>query len=230
MRAHFIQHDPLEDLAGIEPWLVSAGYEITSTPIYESTDLPDIADIDFLILMGGPMSVNDEETLTWLKPEKEYLRKYIESGKPVLGICLGSQLIVNAMGANVYPGENKEIGWFPVKPATDANENSFQFPESTDVFHWHGETFDLPEGAILLASSEGCKNQAFQLGASAIGLQFHIETTPKSAKMLAEQYGDELIPAKYIQSKQDILEASDEKYVKNQQLMSEILAFLTGTN
>lgn len=233
MRAHFIQHDPLEDLAGIEPWLVSAGYDITNTRIFESDDsveLPNIDEIDLLILMGGPMSVNDEETLAWLAPEKEWLRRYIQAGKPVLGICLGSQLIVSAMGANVYPGEHKEIGWFPVHSVISTDETLFKFPDSTDVFHWHGETFDLPENATLLASSEACKNQAFQLGDSAIGLQFHIETTPESAKMLATQYREDLIPAKYIQSEQAILEASEEKYLKNQQLMSEILAFLTGTN
>ncbi len=177
MRAHYLQHLPFEGFGSIEPWLRHAGYEITNTPFYASSVLPPMKAIDFLVVMGGPMSVNDEDSIPWLGAEKRFIRNVIDSGKPVLGVCLGAQLIASALGADVYRNPVKEIGWFPVQGVPQNGILSFRFPAVTEVFHWHGETFALPPGAVLLASSAGCVNQAFQIGASVIGLQFHLETT-----------------------------------------------------
>jgi GMP synthase-like glutamine amidotransferase len=230
MRAHYLQHVPFEGLGSIEHWLAAHEYEITHTRFFESSTLPDIEAIDLLVIMGGPMSVNDEDTYPWLVVEKRFIREVIESGKAVLGICLGAQMIASAMGERVFPNPVKEIGWFPIH-AVDADDGSvFRFPPAETVFHWHGETFDLPPGAIRLAKSTGCENQGFQLGNSVIGLQFHLETTPELAEQLVLHCGDELVPSAYIQTKEDILSASPTCYKSIHHLMGSILAFLRGNN
>ena len=127
----------------IEPWLGGAGYEVTNTPFFRMTELPDLESIDLLIVMGGPMSVNDEGEFPWLVQEKQFIHSAMEAGKPVLGVCLGAQLIASAMGAPVYPNPVKEIGWFPIYGVSSIGRSTFRFPPSVEVFHWHGETFDF---------------------------------------------------------------------------------------
>jgi len=238
MRAHFLQHVPFEGLGSIEQWLRAAGYAITGTRFFDDPALPDPASIDLLVVMGGPMSVNDEAALAWLVPEKRFVRAAIESGLPVLGVCLGAQLIASAMGARVHPGRQKEIGWFPVHAVPAAAQpvgaaakppapDAFVFPASIDVFHWHGETFDLPAGAVHLARSDACENQAFQLGRSVIGLQFHLETTPQSALAMLEHCRDELQPGPTVQDEATILAADAGRYRRINDLMADVLGFLT---
>ncbi|MEE9911701.1 MAG: gamma-glutamyl-gamma-aminobutyrate hydrolase family protein [Deltaproteobacteria bacterium] len=229
MRAHFFQHVPFEGLGCIGPWLEAAGFEITSTRFFESTDLPDPKKTDLLVVMGGPMSVNDEGEYPWLVSEKQFIREAIDSGVPVLGICLGAQLIASASGARVYRNPVKEIGWFPIRGISSNDRSVFSFPPSVHVFHWHGETFDLPPGAIRLAESDGCENQAFQFGKSVIGLQFHLETTPEAARDIVSHCRDELSPSQNIQTEQEILSAGPETYVAINQLMSSILSFLIAS-
>jgi GMP synthase-like glutamine amidotransferase len=226
MRAHCLQHVPFEGPGSIEPWLAAAGYELTRTPLYASADLPAAKAVDFLVVMGGPMSVNDEDQFPWLAPEKRFIREVIESGKPVLGVCLGAQLIAAAMGAGVFRNPVKEIGWFPVRAVAAGGGSVFAFPPSATVFHWHGETFDLPPGAVRLAESEGCANQAFQLGRSTIGLQFHLETTPESARELIAHCCAELVPARYIQAEEEILAADPDRYAAINRLMGDLLGYL----
>lgn len=226
MRAHYFQHVPFEGLGSIKPWLDSIGYELTYTRFFESVDWPDPKAIDLLVVMGGPMSVNDEHKFPWLALEKQFVREIVESGKPVLGICLGAQIIANAMGAKVFPNPEKEIGWFPVHAVASIEGAVFNFPPSETVFHWHGETFDLPPGAIRLARSEGCETQAFQLGKRVIGLQFHLETTPESARALVSNCREELVPSRYVQTEEEILSASSSRYKSINDLMANILSFL----
>ena len=182
MRAHYLQHVPFEELGSIKSWLSTAGYKITKTQFFETANLPDIGEIDLLVILGGPMSVNDEDTFPWRSLEKKFIRNAIQSSKPVLGICLGAQLIANTMCAEVFRNPVKEIGWFPVQGFSSRGTSFFRFPPSMEVFNWHGETFDLPSGATRIAKSEGCENQAFQIGTSVIGLQFHLEATPASVQ------------------------------------------------
>ena len=136
--------------------------------------------IFWLIVMGGPMSVNDERQYPWPTAEKKFIADAIANGKIVLGVCLGAQLIANALGARVYPNHHREIGWFPVEGVTPEKTSVLGtlFPSQMNTFHWHGETFDLPEHAIHLARSEGCEHQAFCIGDRVLGLQFHLEATP----------------------------------------------------
>ena len=226
MRAHYFQHVPFEGLGSIEPWLDSNGYELTGTKFFEASDLPEPKAIDLLVVMGGPMSVNDEDKFRWLDLEKRFVREIIELGKPVLGICLGAQIIASAMGAKVFANPVKEIGWFPVNSVACVDRSVFGFPPSEVVFHWHGETFDLPPGAIQLARSEGCENQAFQLGKQVIGLQFHLETTPESVNAMVSNCRDELVPSRYVQREKEILSASPSRYESINDLMNRILSFL----
>jgi GMP synthase-like glutamine amidotransferase len=230
MRAHYLQHVPFEGLGSIEPWLISDGYEVTSTRFFESAELPDIDEMDMLVVMGGPMSVNDEDEFPWLVLEKQFIREAVQSKKPVLGVCLGAQLIASAMGAMVYKNSVKEIGWFPIQGISSIDGSIFSFPPSVEVFHWHGETFDLPSGATHLARSEVCENQAFQLGKSVIGLQFHLETTPESAREIVLNCRDELIPSQYVQTEEQILSAKFENYKSINRIMANILSFLQKSN
>lgn len=226
MRAHWFQHVPFEGLGQLEPWLRHAGFQIGCTRLIEPIAWPEPAAIDFLVVMGGPMSVNDEGLYPWLQEEKDFIRRYLATGKPLLGICLGAQLIANVLGARVYPNREKEIGWFPIEgiplPQTSPN---FRFPAQAEVFHWHGETFDLPSGATQLARSPACKNQAFQIG-SAIGLQFHLETTPESARALIDHARNELVPGPFVQSEAEILAAPASRYPALHRLLDELMAHL----
>lgn len=226
MRAHYFQHVPFEGLGSIGPMLNSKGYELTATRFFESADLPDSEAVDLLVIMGGPMSVNDEDKFPWLALEKHFVREIILSGKPVLGICLGAQIIASAMGANVFPNPVREIGWFPVHSVAPADDSVFRFPPSETVFHWHGETFDLPPGAIRLARSDGCENQAFQFGKRVIGLQFHLETTPMSAGDIVSNCRQEIVPSQYVQTEEEILSASPLRYQSINTLMNSILSFI----
>ena len=226
MRAHYLQHVPFEGLGSMDAWLQRAGYKITATRFFETPDLPGPEDIDFLIVMGGPMGVNDDTEYPWLTKEKQFIKQVIESGKPVLGVCLGAQLIASAMGGKVYPNPEKEIGWFPIRAVASDSVDSFQFPREIMVFHWHGDTFSLPEGAVHLAKSDACEYQAFQIGDHVMGLQFHLETTPDSAKALVANCQDELISGMYIQPADRILSASLSHYDKINALMEKVLAYL----
>ena len=226
MRAHYFQHVPFEGLGSIESWLEKTGYEITSTRFYESAELPDLKKIDFLIVMGGPMSVNEEDSFPWLVAEKQFIRDAIHNGKAVLGICLGAQLIASALGARVCRNPVKEIGWFPIYGIATNDKSIFEFPESIKVFHWHGETFDLPSGATRLAKSDACENQSFQVGQSVIGLQFHLETTPAAAQDIVCHCSDELVKAPYIQTDDEMMSVGPEIFKSINHLMDEVLSFL----
>lgn len=225
MKVHALQHVPFEGIGSMEAWLTARGAHVTYTRFFEpGAALPDDS-FDLVIVMGGPMSVNDEAALPWLKAEKAFLRDGIKRGDAILGICLGAQLIASAMGARVYPNAEKEIGWLPITGTAD-REGLFRFPLETTVLHWHGETFDLPKGAKRLARSVACENQAFQLGERIIGLQFHLETTAESLEEILGGCADELQPAPYVQTAKQLRAGYEQHNCATNSLMGEILAYL----
>jgi GMP synthase-like glutamine amidotransferase len=175
MRFHCLQHVIFETPGLLSLWIGQRGDSLRITYLFEEGVLPSVEDFDVLIVMGGPMSVHDEAEFPWLRAEKALIAAAIGAGKKVLGICLGAQLIAEVMGGRVYANPVKEIGFWPVRWTGEAIR-MFSYLEE-EVFHWHGETFDLSPGAVLLASSEGCVNQAFRVGENVLGIQFHPEVT-----------------------------------------------------
>lgn len=209
MRIHYLQHVPFEDLGCIRPWAEKSGHSITKTPLYQTTALPKPSEFDALIILGGPMGVYDESKYSWMTAEKKFIEMTLRHQKPMLGICLGSQLIANVLGARVYPHTHKEIGWWKINALKPAQTSSWASPlgESFEVFQWHGDTFDLPKGSTHLFSSEACPHQAFEYGGFAIALQFHMESTQESIELLLKNCPED-IPEKlgpYIQSPELIL-------------------------
>jgi GMP synthase-like glutamine amidotransferase len=142
-----------------------------------------------------------------------------------VGVCLGAQLIAEALGARVHASAHKEIGWLPIE-VTDQGRASGLFaflPSRFDVFHWHGDTFDLPEGAVHLARSEGCEHQAFLHGGRVLGLQFHLESTPASVADIIANCADEIVPADYVQDAGRMLAATEGDYLRINQVLFGIL-------
>lgn len=225
MRVQVLQHVAFEGLGSMEAWFVRRGADIQYTRFFESSDLPDPRDADMVVAMGGPMSVNDEHRYPWLRDEKRFVREFIRSGRPILGVCLGAQIVAGSLGAKVYPGRHAEIGWFPIQ-SSGSNGGVFRFPEDVTVFHWHGETFDLPAGAIRLASSAACENQAFQIGGNVIGLQFHLEVTPDTCRRLIDNCRNELTDGAYVQAESALRNTPRSAYASVNALMDHVLSYL----
>lgn len=206
LRIHTLLHVPFEGVGCIATWIAKNNFTQTETRLWESAHFPELENFDLLIIMGGPMNVNDEKKYPWLQQEKFFIEEAINQGKQVLGICLGAQLIANVLGGKVYPNKQKEIGWFPVRMNENAENTLLHFfPKEFITFHWHGDTFDLPQGATHVAQSEACLNQAFTYGDNVVGLQFHPEMTQASMQEMLKEGDVELVPAKYVQSAEEIL-------------------------
>jgi GMP synthase-like glutamine amidotransferase len=227
MKVQVLQHVPFEGLGSIETWLTARGASVQYARFYQSAVLPDLRSVDFVIAMGGPMSVNDEHAYPWLKHEKTFIREAVSRGLPVLGVCLGAQLIASALGARVFANDHKEIGWFPIQAVT-TDSDAFRFPPRATVFHWHGETFDLPPGAVHLARSTGCENQAFQIGKNVIGLQFHLEATPETVDQIIQHCRRDLVDGEYVQTEPFLRAVPDAAYLAVNTLMADVLSHLTS--
>ncbi len=208
MRVHYLQHVSFEGLGYIEHWLTKNSHTISFTRFYESDCyLPEVKNVDILIVMGGPMGVYDEDRFPWLKEEKAFIWNCIQSGKKVLGICLGAQLIAECLGAKVDKAAHKEIGWFPVTCTEESKQLAWfreLFKDNSTVFHWHGDRFEIPEGALNLLSSGANSNQAFYYNENVIGLQFHLEVTEKTVASILENCADELCENHWVQTKEQI--------------------------
>ena len=176
LKANVIQHVEFEDLGNLKWALEKKGFEIRYFKAHSTTDLEYLENniSDLLIVLGGPIGVYDNKYYPFLKKEKKIIKKQIKANQPIIGICLGAQLIASVLGAKVYPGKTKEIGWGEVY--TDDPKNNILLPfDKTNVLHWHGDTFDLPPKATRLLHSKHYKNQAFCVGKNILALQFHME-------------------------------------------------------
>jgi GMP synthase-like glutamine amidotransferase len=226
MRMAVLQHVPFEGPAGIGDWAAARNVAVTVSHLYRDEPLPALADFDMLTVMGGPMSVNDEQKYAWLAPETALVREAIGAGKIVLGVCLGAQTIAKSLGARVYAGREKEIGWFDVRRTGAANPIFEGLPDAFPAFHWHGETFDLPAGAARFAETDATPNQAFGIGSRVLGLQFHIEATPASVECLIQNCADEIGAGPYQQSP-DAIRAGIGTCASLEPLLSRVLGNLT---
>jgi GMP synthase-like glutamine amidotransferase len=207
IKIHVLQHEPFEGPGLLADWANEKGHTLNITEVYNNDPLPAIDSLDWLVIMGGGMSVNDEDFLTWLKPEKQFVKAAIDADKIVVGFCLGSQMIANVLGKKVYENKLKEIGWYPIKLATQGDDLQFLTREWNGqvFFHWHGETFDLPDNAKHLAYTTGCTNQAFSIGNRIFGLQFHPETSYQTLLQMVQAGAEELIEDKYVMQADEIL-------------------------
>ncbi|MCL6459581.1 MAG: type 1 glutamine amidotransferase [Gorillibacterium sp.] len=258
MNIHAIYHVEFEGLGEIEPWVKERGYVLTETKPFLGEALPVMDSFDWLIVMGGPMNIYEEAEYPWLIAEKQLIRDAVKQNKKVLGICLGAQLLADALDAKVFSNPVKEIGWYPIgltreakewlataslgmelsEPlttlclCTDPSESSTTASLGTEsselltVFHWHGDTFDLPLEAIPLAGSEGCRNQAFIYGTKAVGLQFHLEMVAPDIERLIKHGSDELVVGPYIQTAEEIRLLTSEHALAAQVLLHTLLLTL----
>lgn len=223
-RIHYLQHVPFEDPANITVWAGGHGHAITGTRLFCDDPLPAVDSFDFLVVLGGPMNVEEHGRHPWLLDEKRLIGQAVERGKSVLGICLGAQLAAAVLGAEVKRNPNKEIGWFPVSLTDDAKTSGpfCDLPLEFMAFHWHSDTFDIPCGAVRLAGSEACANQAFQYGAHVLGMQFHLEYSSSTIAKMIHHCGGELVGGPYVQSPAEMTDRHDDVR-KAQRLLFRVL-------
>lgn len=223
MKIHYLQHVPFEDLANIEGWAKSRGHVLSRTQLFLDEKLPEMAHFDWLIIMGGPMNIYEDDKYPWLAREKEFIRHAIACDKIVLGICLGAQLMADVLGGIVRRNEYREIGWFPVNLTKEGTRSPIfsVLPQRFTAMHWHGDTFEIPPDAVRVAESRACANQAFIKG-NAIGLQFHLESSPDSINHLLQNCSGELTGGPYVQRPEE-LSAVQEQFSQIQSLMGQLL-------
>lgn len=173
--ALIIRHVPVEGVAGFRAPIEAAGYQVDRIDVCDPHfSTLDLCEPDLLIMMGGPMGVYEQDRHPWIACQLRRLAMRLERNRPTLGVCLGAQMIAGALGARVFPGPAKEVGFHPLALSSDARESPLRHLEGVAVLHWHGDTFELPAGAERLASSEFYTNQAFRRG-NTLALQFHAE-------------------------------------------------------
>jgi GMP synthase-like glutamine amidotransferase len=227
MKIHWFQHVPFEGLGAIEAWLLARGHTLTCTRFYAGESAPaTVDDFDWLIVMGGPMNVYQYRDYPWLRGEKRVIREAVAANKRVLGVCLGAQLIADALGGKVYQNDQKEIGWFPITAVPEGAESPFVFPDQAVVFHWHGDTFLLPPGGVWLARSEACEHQAFAIGTRVLGLQFHVEMRPADVTRILTGCASDLTPGQFVQRAEEILAGSSAEGNSTSTLMEWLLGWL----
>ncbi|MDR8390716.1 gamma-glutamyl-gamma-aminobutyrate hydrolase family protein [Aliifodinibius sp. S!AR15-10] len=226
VKLYCLQHVPYEGPEMIDPVLEQMGYTLKRIKLYNGDLLPDLKFIDYLIVLGGPMDMENEDRYPWLADEKKLIKAMIDAGKPILGICLGAQLIAHVLGHSVYPAEDHEIGWYPVRLTKAGRQHpaTKNWGENPTVFHWHSNTFDLPKGAIHLASTDLCPNQAFILNENIIGLQFHLEIGHPQVQKMIDNWGRYKESGLNVQSPDEMLRKS-KAAVKTQKMLYHLLYY-----
>ena len=229
LRIHYLQHVPFEGPGFIESWALVRGHRLTATRLYAGHRLPATEEFDWLFILGGPMNVYEESRYPWLAREKRFIGEALREGKVLIGICLGAQLLACVLGAKVTRNPCVEIGWYPVQKASQASQSSLSgfLPDSFPAFHWHGDTFEIPRGAVHLARSEACENQAFAFDERVVAFQFHLESTRESVENLIHSCPEDLAEGPFIQSPLHML-ADLGRFRAINDLMADIFDGLAG--
>lgn len=222
MHIHFIQHVAFEYPGSIMDWALQNKHTTSYTKVFENETFPSPEFYDMLVIMGGPMGVYEEDVHPWMKDEKLCIKAAIDAGKKVLGVCLGCQFIANVLGETVAPHTLKEIGWWPVQKVTE-HAIIAGLPAEFTTFHWHGDTFNLPEGAIQLFRTPQCEQQGFVYNNHVVGLQFHMEVKPDLLDGMTDHESSELTGVGYVQNLETIQQHLEEEASKQQQYMHTLL-------
>lgn len=208
MRLLLLQHDPLDGPGALTEWASERGHSVTICMICQGEPLPPLDSLDLLVSLGGPMGAYEEEKHPWLVSEKECLRQAVAEGKKILGLCLGCQLLADALGGKAFRHTCKEFGWQPIQPL-EAGSAWFGRAHSFQAFQWHGDTYSLPPGAIQLARNEAAEQQAFLMeapsGGRVLGLQFHLEWTETMAREALAEPDVAPPPSPSVQTPEEIL-------------------------
>lgn len=238
LRVHYFQHIAGEGFGSCYEYLKAHQAKITATEFFalpvdlplELEALPHIDEVDLLIIMGGSMSVNDEANYPWLKLEKRWLRRYLAAGKPAIGLCLGGQLIANALGAAVSRNPVQELGWMDVGRASHIPDDYFQVPERLNILQWHSETFEIPKGGVRLAENEVCRNQMYQIGRNVLGFQFHPEITPQALALLIENEEDMAVfKGEYVQAMAELKSTRKSRFEAGNHLLNQAIDYVLST-
>jgi GMP synthase-like glutamine amidotransferase len=217
-----LQHAAFEGPGEIAAWAARHGHAVTIHHLYRGDALPALDAFELLVIMGGEMNIYQYRDWPWLKPESALIRAALAAGKRAVGICLGAQLIADALGARVVQNPEHELGWLPITWTGDARAAFPNLPARATVLHWHGDTFDLPPGATRLASSEGCPEQGFLVRNKCLGLQFHMEVDVALVKEFVSGQGEWPVGS-YVQTAETIVSEAISYCDQNRELLHGML-------
>jgi GMP synthase-like glutamine amidotransferase len=222
MKIRVLQHAPHEGPAEIAAWAHQRSHPVAITHLYADEPFPALDSFDLLVVMGGEMNIYQDRDWPWLKAERELIEAALAMGRPVIGICLGAQLIADALGARVTQNPEIELGWYPVSFTPEARALYPDLPESAVALHWHGDTFELPDGATRLAVSAACGEQGFVVPKKCLGLQFHFEVDPKSVLSFVRGQG-EWPRGTYVQPPEEVAANAETHHAANRQILFNLL-------
>lgn len=224
MKVSIFKHIEFENPGYFIEYFSQRNFDVKVFNLYEGEK--PIANADIIVVLGGPMNIYEEEKYPFISDEKKFLTDSIKEGKKVIGVCLGSQLIADVLGSKVYKNLHKEIGWFPIRKS-QTNKTKF-LPEKISVFHWHGDTFDLPAGANVLFHSEATKIQGFEYGSNVLAMQFHLEIDEEGIDELIRHCKDDLDDSSFVMSEKEIKEQWSLHSSGNKKLLWNILDQFLG--
>jgi GMP synthase-like glutamine amidotransferase len=229
MRVHYLIHNEAEMPGAITTWANRNNFSQSFTILSQDQPLPDIDSFDLLVIMGGPMNIYEDDVYNWLKPEKAFIKKSMDQGKKVFGICLGAQLIADVLGAKVFKNITTEIGWYHISLTTEGEKSELvgNLNFSTPVLHWHGDTFSIPENAIHLLQSEACQNQAFSYNDNVLALQFHFEMNSDSLQTIIKLDRNSLQKSEWVMTEEEIIIGIENIERNNETLFSLLNKFIS---